>query len=195
MPQSQSQSSKSQSLVRPELSEPREEEQEGKKPRTETAMQPPIQQGIKRGAEEGGVEEMPGKSRHQGEPVTDHGTKRGADGEASNPGERPDKYRSIDELDNGSIWKQPGQRIKRKAIKAEELVWKSIGSGTMAKTFIDAEKLPVTTKGGPPMREVHRRIVWSLSSGKVIDDCVIDEVPDEILYRRLQCKDTFGWSS
>jgi len=35
------------------------------------------------------------------------------------------------------------------------------------------------------MQDVHRRIVRSLSTGKVIDDCILDDVPDEVLHRRL----------
>ena len=32
---------------------------------------------------------------------------------------------------------------------------------------------------------MYRRTTWSLSSGKVIDDCFPDDVPDEILHRKL----------
>ena len=35
------------------------------------------------------------------------------------------------------------------------------------------------------MQDVHRRIVRSLSTGKVTDDCIVDDVPDEVLHRRL----------
>ena len=40
-----------------------------------------------------------------------------------------------------------------------------------------------TTRGGPPIAEVHRRTIWSLSRGRVIDDCIVDDVPDHILNR------------
>ena len=33
--------------------------------------------------------------------------------------------------------------------------------------------------------DLHRRIVRSLSSGKVIDDCIVDDVSDAILHRKI----------
>ena len=67
----------------------------------------------------------------------------------------------------------------------DEQEWKDIGSGTFAKTFRKATRLTVTSKGGPPVQDVQRRIVTSLKTGKIIDDCEPDDVPDEALHRRL----------
>ena len=39
------------------------------------------------------------------------------------------------------------------------------------------------------MHEVHRRIVGSLTTSKVIDDCVIEGTPDRILHRRMKDAD------
>ena len=58
--------------------------------------------------------------------------------------------------------------------------WKDIGSGIFAETFKNISKLPVTSKGGPPECDVYRRIVRSLTTGNVIDDCVIDDVAAQI---------------
>ena len=63
--------------------------------------------------------------------------------------------------------------------------WKDIGSGRFAKTFKNISKLPVTSSGGPPECDVHRRIVRSLTTGKVIDDCVIDDICDQVLRRSI----------
>ena len=46
-------------------------------------------------------------------------------------------------------------------------------------------KLPVTSKGGPPECDVHRRVVRSLTTGKVIDDCIVDDVSERVLRRSL----------
>ncbi len=43
-----------------------------------------------------------------------------------------------------------------------------------------------TTRGGPPIQDVHRRIVRSLSTGKVIDDCIVDDTTDSVLNRHLR---------
>ena len=44
--------------------------------------------------------------------------------------------------------------------------------GMFARTLVQAERLPTTARGGPPMEDVHRWIVRSLSKGCVIDDCI-----------------------
>jgi hypothetical protein len=67
----------------------------------------------------------------------------------------------------------------------EDLEWKYIGSGTFARTFPQAERLKTWSKGGPSQKDVYKRVVRSLSSGKILDECIIDDVPDEILHRRL----------
>ena len=61
--------------------------------------------------------------------------------------------------------------------------WREIGPGTISRTFIGANKLQVTTKNGPPARDVYRRTVRDLDTGRIIDECVLDDTPDEILYR------------
>ncbi len=85
----------------------------------------------------------------------------------------------------GSIAKHPGPRVHRREVERKELAWQDIGSGTFARTFFDVKKLFVTTRGGPPMCDVYRRTVWSLRTGRVIDDCIVEDVPDHILYREL----------
>ena len=44
-------------------------------------------------------------------------------------------------------------------------------------------------RGGPLISDVHRRTVWSLSKGKLIDDCLADDVSDETLNRYLDSPD------
>ena len=45
--------------------------------------------------------------------------------------------------------------------------------------------LRTTARGGPPLRGVHRRIVRSLDTGRIIDDCVVDDIRDDVLNRKL----------
>ena len=33
---------------------------------------------------------------------------------------------------------------------------------------------------------MHRRTIWNLRTGKVIDECIVDDIPDEILHRELK---------
>ena len=41
------------------------------------------------------------------------------------------------------------------------------------------------TRGGPPAQDVHRRTVWDISTGRIIDDCIVDDTPDEVLFKYL----------
>ena len=60
-----------------------------------------------------------------------------------------------------------------------------------ARTFVNADPMITTSKRGPPMIDIHRSIIRSLSKGKVMDDCVVDEVSDEALHRPLRQPDDF----
>ena len=70
-------------------------------------------------------------------------------------------------------------------IKNKDTQWRDIGSGTMAKTFIAATRCWTTTKNGPAMSDIYLRRTWSLSKGKLIDECEVDRTPDEVLMRPL----------
>ena len=39
------------------------------------------------------------------------------------------------------------------------------------------------------MQDVHRRIIRSLTTGKIIDDCIVKETPSRILHRRMKDAD------
>ena len=73
-----------------------------------------------------------------------------------------------------------------------ETKWKDIGSGIFAKTFKGVSKLPVTSSDiqwGPPECDVYRRVVRSLSTGKMIDDCIVEDVDDRVLRRPIPVPD------
>ena len=59
----------------------------------------------------------------------------------------------------------------------------------MAGTFIGARRLHTTSKGGPHLGDVQTRRVWSLSSGKLLDECDVDTTPDHMLHRQLPAPD------
>ena len=99
-------------------------------------------------------------------------------------GDGENKNIKLDE-DVNELSRIPGARTSTKNIKPKDLVWRDIGSGTMAKTFVGATRLWTTTKNGPPMDEIKLRRIWSLTSGKLIDECEVDMVTDERLKRPL----------
>ena len=59
------------------------------------------------------------------------------------------------------VLKHPGPIIPREQITNKEKEWNDIGSGTFARTFVQAERLLTTTRGGPPLCDIHRRTIWS----------------------------------
>ena len=81
------------------------------------------------------------------------------------------------------MMKYPGLIVNAKEITVTYQQWQDVGSGVFARTFVQAERLVTTTRGGPLIAEVHRRTIWSLSRGKVIDNCIADDVPDHVLNR------------
>jgi hypothetical protein len=83
----------------------------------------------------------------------------------------------------------PSPVLTESEIDVAETQWHNIWSGIFAKTFKNMTHLPLTDKHGPYASDAHRRIVRSLSSGKVIDDCVVDDVGDQQLKRRLPVAD------
>ena len=84
-----------------------------------------------------------------------------------------------------SLKAHPGPIVQEKNIVKGDVQWQDIGSGTFAKTFRNETRLRTTSQHGPPIGDVHRRTVWSLSTGKVIDDCIPDDVSDEVLHRQM----------
>ena len=59
----------------------------------------------------------------------------------------------------------------------------------MPRTFVPSDRLVTTTRGGPCMAEVQHRKVWSLSTGRLLDECDVDDTPDEVLHRKLNKPD------
>ena len=59
----------------------------------------------------------------------------------------------------------------------------------MSKTFLGADKLMTTFRGGPSMVDIQHRKIGSLTTGKLLDECDIDDVPDDELNRELAEKD------
>ena len=55
-----------------------------------------------------------------------------------------------------------------------------------SRTFLNMDGLALTSKSGPAAYDIARRIIRHLDTGKVIDDCVPDNEPDERLFRRIE---------
>lgn len=85
----------------------------------------------------------------------------------------------------GNFRGHPSPIRREDEIAPEETRWKNIGSGIFARTFKRVTSLPVTTKSGPYESDVQRRVVRSPTSGKVIDDCVVDDTADSTLRRSM----------
>ena len=79
----------------------------------------------------------------------------------------------------------PGPIMSRNNVPARDLQWRDIGSGAFAKTFLGATRLINTTSSGPPKSDIWRRTVRCLRTGKVIDSCVVNDVSDWELNRKL----------
>ena len=59
----------------------------------------------------------------------------------------------------------------------------------MSRTFAQATHMVTTSKGGPNIDDIHSRRIWSLPTGKTIDECVIDSTTDQMLGWELASKD------
>ena len=83
----------------------------------------------------------------------------------------------------------PAPRHRDGRFEPGDLEWKDIGSGVVAKTFPQMVRMVTTSRGGPTISDIHRRVITSLTTGKVIDDCVIDDVSDKELNRIMPYPD------
>ena len=80
----------------------------------------------------------------------------------------------------------PCAQLESKDITEQDQKWTDIGSGIIARSFKAASRMITTTRSGPCAEEIHRRNIWNLSTGKVMDDCEVDQVSDAILHRALE---------
>ena len=87
--------------------------------------------------------------------------------------------------DMASLSQHPGPIRHGERIDKANLSWRHIGSGVFARTFPRSRHMVTTSKGGPRLQDVHRRVIRSLTTGKVIDDCIVNDTPDKILHRRM----------
>ena len=82
-------------------------------------------------------------------------------------------------------------------MRPKDLEWRDIGSGMVAKTFLGATRMWTTSKSsngrrgvqGPLMDQIQSRKIWSLTTGRLIDECDVDRTPDSVLGRDLPAPD------
>ena len=115
---------------------------------------------------------------------------RKSDCEPETAGSQSSKWQATEAPDaqaapTDSLMGHPGPKIKPEEIERSDLSWKDVGSGTMARTFLGATKLQVSTRGGPQAEDVYRRTAWNLATGGIIDDCIVEDTPDANLFRSL----------
>ena len=82
--------------------------------------------------------------------------------------------------------KEPGQRdASRGRPPAAELTWTYVGLSIIARTFLNAERMVLTTRTGPREQEIERRVIRHNATGRVIDDCMPENTSDADLRREL----------
>ena len=79
----------------------------------------------------------------------------------------------------------PRPKIKGGEIENRDLKWIDVGSGVVSRICPRATRLMTTSKGGPRMSDIQARRVWSLSTGKFIDECEAQMTSDATLHRPL----------
>ena len=109
-------------------------------------------------------------------------------------GAQDDSERNQDRADDMSSLQQEksthlGALRSSEKCTNDESKWENIGSSMFAKTFPTASKLVTTSKSGPAITAVYKRIIRSLSTGRIIDACYMGNVSDDILRRPLQPPD------
>ena len=92
-------------------------------------------------------------------------------------------------VEQETMLKHPGPIQHGEPFTKGELWWQNIASGIFARTFPNEQRLRTTSESGPPMCENPRRVICSLSTGRVLDDCVADDVPDAVLGRFMERPD------
>ena len=63
---------------------------------------------------------------------------------------------------------EPGQKDPKSHIDKGELAWTFIGSGMIARTFPNSDRLVLTTGRGPKADEIDYRVVRDIVTGKVL---------------------------
>ena len=63
--------------------------------------------------------------------------------------------------------------------------WEDIGSGTIARSFMNVKKLFIKNQSGPAIEQIEQYTIWSLRTGKAIINCVPEYTPDEMIPKAL----------
>ena len=82
--------------------------------------------------------------------------------------------------------REPGQKSGIPDRSSQELQWRYIGSGIVARTFVDAKALLLTTRKGPAPSEIEWRTIRCVKTGRVLDDCRPEDTADSEITRVLK---------
>jgi hypothetical protein len=96
-------------------------------------------------------------------------------------GQKADQPKPLSSLSKG----HPGPRYKESDLQARDLRWVDIGSGVVSRVFPRATRLMTTSKGGPCMADIHSRRVWSLTTGRLLDECDVQNTSDDVTHRAV----------
>ena len=58
-------------------------------------------------------------------------------------------------------------------------------SGIVTKSIVGAEKFITTSRRGPCLEDIQSRRIWSLTTGKLLDECNVEDTPDAVLNRKM----------
>ena len=145
--------------------------------------------GVKRPGEE--VDDSERLLRESGDqPVENKGKKRQGD-EADDSSRANRDAADMSAVDDGVRRRRshPAPRHRDGRFSPGDLEWKDVGSGVVSKTFPQMVRMVTTSREEPAISDIHRRVITSLTTGKVIDDCVIDDVCDDELNRVMPYPD------
>ena len=102
----------------------------------------------------------------------------------------PTEEAAVAETHCSSLHKShPGPKVKTEDITTRDQQWTDIGSGIVARTFKQAKRLVTTSRGGPCISDIESRKTWSLSTGKLIDECKVEDISESKLHRELPVPD------
>lgn len=48
----------------------------------------------------------------------------------------------------------------------------------LSRVYPRVKTLMTTTRGGPGIEDIHSRRIWDLATGKMLDECVIEDIKD-----------------
>lgn len=91
-----------------------------------------------------------------------------------------------------SLQNQPGAMRRPDDITESDKKWRHVGSGISARRFVKATRWVKTTTDGLAWSDIQRRRIFSLRTGKLLDDRVFCDKDEKGLLRWIEGGDELG---